>query len=109
MLFGKRLFVGWAHDARKILFGNLEGCAKGEFVKLVHSLANVQELGIGTAGSGTVHFAVVTFETHEDAQHVMKHFKSDAGRRLEVCARWLFFFRCPWNSPFVRTRHPIEF
>ena len=107
-LFGKRLFMSLACDVRKILFGNLEKCMKGEFIKQVHALANVTDVGIGTATGGQMHFSVITFETHEDAKRVMQYFKLTASTN-SVRARWLNFFPCPWNSSFVRTRHPIEF
>lgn len=109
MLFGKRLFVGWARNVRKVLFGNVENCEKEVFFKLIRTMSKVKDMGLAIAGGGNVHFAVVTFETHEDAKRVMQYFQNGASKRLSVCARWLYFFPCPWNSEFVRTRHPIEF
>lgn len=107
-LFGKRLFMSLACDARKLLFGNLEKCVKSDFIKQVHALANVEDIGFGIAARGQMHFSVIAFETHEDAKRAMQYFKLTAAAN-SVCARWLNFFPCPWNSSFVRTRHPIEF
>lgn len=97
-----------ACDVRKVLFGNLDKCVKSDFIKQIHALANVEEIGIGTAAAGQIHFSVITFETHEDAKRVMQYFKLTAASN-SVCARWLNSSPCPWNSSFVRTRHPIEF
>ena len=107
ILYGKRLFVSLAQDARKLLFGNIETCIKEDFVKLVHALSSVEDIGIGTAAGGNMNFSVVTFSSHEDAKRVMQYFSLTAAKNT-VCARWLNFFTCPWNSSFVRTRHPIE-